>query len=92
MLIGTPVVDEGPLHVVSLSLLPFLCIYVFLRDMTYFDVSKVNDSFIFVHLQITNEVFDGVTVRVYRPKKDNTIFPGLMYYHGGGWAIGNISK
>ena len=44
-----------------------------------------------VHLQITDEVFDGVTVRVYKPKKKNTKLPGLMYYHGGGWVIMNIS-
>ena len=40
----------------------------------------------------------GVPVRVYEPRvqasKRNIkrLSPGMVYYHGGGWTIGNIGK
>lgn len=35
---------------------------------------------------------DGVPVRVYRPAgvPDGTRLPGLVYFHGGGWVIGDL--
>ena len=32
---------------------------------------------------------DGVPVRIYNPKP-NEILPGLVYFHGGGWVIGDL--
>lgn len=33
-----------------------------------------------------------VTVRVYRPKKDGTGRPGILYIHGGGFCVGSIES
>lgn len=33
-----------------------------------------------------------VTVRVYRPKKDGTGRPGVLYIHGGGFCVGSIES
>ena len=37
----------------------------------------------------------GVKVRLFEPKGhkiNSTLLPGLIYIHGGGWAMGNIGK
>lgn len=31
-----------------------------------------------------------IPVRVYYPKEPQTSFPALIYYHGGGWVVGDI--
>ncbi|XP_048745738.2 arylacetamide deacetylase-like [Ostrea edulis] len=38
-----------------------------------------------------DDTFDGVDVRVYRPKnqKSDEILPALVFYHGGGWVFGS---
>lgn len=35
--------------------------------------------------------FDGVDVRVYRPKDQgkDEILPALVFFHGGGWVFGS---
>ncbi|MFL6062915.1 MAG: alpha/beta hydrolase [Marmoricola sp.] len=42
------------------------------------------------HLEITEEVVDGVPVRIYRPLGDTDDLPGILYLHGGGFCIGDI--
>jgi len=37
-------------------------------------------------------VFDGVTVRMYEPVKRSGVLPGIMFFHGGGFVIGNLGK
>jgi acetyl esterase/lipase len=41
----------------------------------------------------TDMLFDGVKVRMYSPRQnsqpDPSGYPALVFYHGGGWAIGN---
>jgi len=37
-------------------------------------------------------VFDGVPVRIYRPAGKTGVLPGFVFYHGGGWVVGNIGK
>lgn len=39
------------------------------------------------HVEDAN--FDGVPVRIYRPS-DAKSLPCVMYFHGGGWVIGNL--
>ncbi len=45
---------------------------------------------------VTNGVFAGpageVKVRTYRPLDTNTPAPALVYFHGGGWVVGNLSS
>ncbi len=31
-----------------------------------------------------------IPVRVYYPKEEQAAYPALVYYHGGGWVVGNI--
>nr|WP_306373261.1 alpha/beta hydrolase [Salirhabdus sp. Marseille-P4669] len=46
--------------------------------------------------QVENRVLplDGrdIPVRVYTPLGNQEILPGLVYYHGGGWVIGNLDS
>jgi len=37
-------------------------------------------------------VFDGVAVRMYEPVKRSGVVSGIMYYHGGGFVVGSLSK
>ncbi|PLT35568.1 alpha/beta hydrolase [Bacillus sp. V5-8f] len=32
---------------------------------------------------------DDISIRIYTPKEEN-ILPALVYFHGGGWVIGNL--
>lgn len=44
-------------------------------------------------LEITDEVFDGVPVRVYRPlQRAAGRRRGVLYFHGGGWVFGSINE
>jgi len=41
----------------------------------------------------SDDKFDGVSVRVYRQNPAggaSGVFPAVIYFHGGGWAIGSI--
>ncbi|OWF35132.1 arylacetamide deacetylase-like [Mizuhopecten yessoensis] len=43
------------------------------------------------NVQVSEELFDGVKVRLYVPR-DQTVkspLPGIIYLHGGGWIIGS---
>jgi acetyl esterase len=33
---------------------------------------------------------DGVPVRIYRPVETDELSPALVYFHGGGWVIGDL--
>ena len=37
-------------------------------------------------------MFDGIAVRMYEPVKRSAVLPGIMYYHGGGFVVGSLSK
>jgi acetyl esterase/lipase len=42
---------------------------------------------------IRDEVFDGVTTRVYVPKSENRTSDGaVIFIHGGGFVVGEISR
>ncbi len=44
------------------------------------------------HLMIRDEVFDGVTTRVYVPKSEKRTSDGaVIFIHGGGFVVGEIS-
>ncbi|XP_074548160.1 neutral cholesterol ester hydrolase 1a [Halichoeres trimaculatus] len=45
-------------------------------------------------VKISDITFDGVPVRVYEPPAggEGHLRRGLMYYHGGGWALGSGKK
>jgi acetyl esterase/lipase len=34
----------------------------------------------------------GVVVRVYWPSDDETLRPGIVFFHGGGWVIGDLES
>lgn len=38
---------------------------------------------------VRDDTADGVPIRVYRPREDTSL-PCLVYYHGGGWVIGDL--
>ncbi|XP_066290534.1 arylacetamide deacetylase-like [Branchiostoma lanceolatum] len=42
-------------------------------------------------LDITHTTFGDVTVRLYQPK-GRRLAPGLLYFHGGGWAFVNLDQ
>lgn len=46
--------------------------------------------------KIEDRTFPGpesdIPVRVYYPKEIQTNYPALVYYHGGGWVVGNIDS
>jgi len=50
------------------------------------------NGLIMLNMQETDEVFDGVPVRVYEPVGRSGVLPGMMYYHGGGWVFGTLGK
>ena len=39
--------------------------------------------------QVSDTVAQGIPLRIYRPTLD-TQLPGLVYFHGGGWVIGDL--
>nr|KAG5700966.1 hypothetical protein BaRGS_034251 [Batillaria attramentaria] len=43
-------------------------------------------------LEVTDLVFNGVPVRVYRPRSASVPTPALMHFHGGGWCLGSIYR
>ncbi|KAJ8313453.1 hypothetical protein KUTeg_008994 [Tegillarca granosa] len=43
-------------------------------------------------LEISDAKFNGVDVRIYKPKNIDYNNPGLVYLHGGGWTIGTIGS
>lgn len=40
-------------------------------------------------IEIRDEDADGTAVRIYNPRPSE-ILPGLVYFHGGGWVIGDL--
>ena len=46
--------------------------------------------------KVANRTIPGpamdIPVRVYYPKESQTTYPALVYYHGGGWVVGNIES
>src|ERR1700712_2748906 len=41
-------------------------------------------------VEITDEVVNGVPIRIYRPLGAEGKLPGILYLHGGGFCIGSI--
>ncbi|XP_066457384.1 neutral cholesterol ester hydrolase 1 [Eleutherodactylus coqui] len=54
----------------------------------YFDKSDPSSS---AHLHVIDTVFDGVEVRIFQPQVelDGSLQSGIIYVHGGGWALGS---
>jgi len=46
--------------------------------------------------KVENRILPGpdgdIPVRIYYPKDVQTSYPGLVYYHGGGWVLGNLDS
>ncbi|XP_068200086.1 neutral cholesterol ester hydrolase 1-like [Antennarius striatus] len=38
-------------------------------------------------VQVTDATLDGVPARVFRPKEGKRLKRGVLYFHGGGWAL-----
>lgn len=62
-------------------------------EETYQKTHPVDHPDTYTDLEVTDVIFDDVTVRLYRPKgrqqTDTKLLPGLVYYHGGGFVIGS---
>lgn len=43
-------------------------------------------------VQSQDLIFDTVPVRVYIPKNRSSNGPAMIFFHGGGWAIGDVGK
>ncbi|CAN9506080.1 unnamed protein product [Ophioblennius macclurei] len=41
-------------------------------------------------LQVTDTLLGGIPTRIYRPKGGKKLKRAVLYYHGGGWALGGI--
>ena len=39
--------------------------------------------------QVSDAAADGIPIRIYRPELD-VVLPCLVYFHGGGWVIGDL--
>lgn len=61
--------------------LMLFCRYVYYGDMFSFWVV------LGAYSQIEDTVFDGVKVRLYKPRGLAVGVPGLVFFHGGGWAF-----
>ena len=35
---------------------------------------------------------ENIAVRIYRPANDSKVHPALVWFHGGGWVIGNLDS
>lgn len=59
-------------------------------NMTRFAMKAFIQQPVFASVEIVNENFSGVPVRIFRPirkdKSSSDELPGLMYFHGGGWV------
>jgi acetyl esterase/lipase len=50
-----------------------------------------DDRLVLPGVDSSDTIFDGVPVRVYRPSDAlNETLPAIVFYHGGGWTLGNI--
>lgn len=41
-------------------------------------------------LHVTDTLLGGIPTRVYRPKRGKKLKRAVLYYHGGGWALGSM--
>ena len=47
------------------------------------------------NVQLIDKVVDGLTLRLYRmPRLENSAerVPGMIFYHGGGFSLGDLGK
>lgn len=42
-------------------------------------------------VNVTDSTLGGVPTRVFQPKGENRLRRGVIYFHGGGWALGSAS-
>lgn len=46
--------------------------------------------------KVVNHTISGpggeIPVRIYYPKESKTSYPGLVFFHGGGWVLGNLDS
>ena len=79
-----------PIFVVTVTVIAIF-IVVIIDGGCYLQHCLFHISFVFpFFFQITNEVFDEIEVRVFRPKSAPVPSPVLMHFHGGGWCLGSI--
>ncbi|PVD19318.1 hypothetical protein C0Q70_19805 [Pomacea canaliculata] len=55
----------------------------FILDLAYYDAGSQNDP----DVQVSTDNFDGVPVKIFRPKAARSSSPAVVYFHGGGWMI-----
>ncbi len=45
-----------------------------------------------IWLKVSDQMFNGVPVRVYKPVDSISSGQGILYIHGGGWMFGSPGK
>jgi neutral cholesterol ester hydrolase 1 len=56
-----------------------------LYKYSFGDAAAFSDA----NINVSDVMFDGVPVRLYKPKALSPNPPGILYMHGGGWMYGN---
>ncbi|XP_060064678.1 arylacetamide deacetylase-like [Ylistrum balloti] len=61
------------------------------RDPFYIDALMYKGAVSDDNVQVSEELFDGVKVRLYVPRQQTgkRPLPGIIYLHGGGWSLGS---
>ena len=61
-----------------------------LRDAHLKDLDSLKSEVDAIDDEISAAAGHKIPVRIYKPKGLNTPAPGALFYHGGGWILGNI--
>ncbi|XP_060067085.1 arylacetamide deacetylase-like [Ylistrum balloti] len=61
-----------------------------LRTTTTYTTEELSDS----SVQVSEELFDGVKVRLFVPRDTSMKdpLPAVIFFHGGGWIIGSVAQ
>ena len=52
-------------------------------------ISKLFPTFLPEDITLTEASWDGIPVKIFRPSADKLTGRGVMYFHGGGWVVGD---
>ena len=57
-----------------------------------FDTFKTGPSYKYQNVTVYDELIQGLKVRFYKPSINLSLYPTLIYYHGGGYLMGSIGE
>ena len=55
-------------------------------------VGRLFPGFLMDDVILTDDTFDNIPVRIFRPPAEKQTGRGVLYYHGGGWVVGDSGK